>query len=239
MKLGKDVLMAKVLSPMPAEIRAQIENMALEVAELVPEAAYANYMILDPTRPDPTGILPGAPIYVGQSGCVARRIKAHMRRALMQSVRRGSLYERIVAIVRAGAMPIFRVLQLYPTRLESVRGETIWAQRLLRDGARLYNRWPEQSRLMAGKELARRQRRRLFDLSMAEASEAGAALQARCFRDGWHVAIGAEHLLPRFGKLVTFHAVRRTLRECPQCGGRLRHAIVLEADQACIDRRAG
>ena len=231
--------MAKVLSPMPVEIRAQIEAMALEVAELVPDAAYANYMILDPTRPDPTSILPGAPIYVGQSGCVARRIKSHMRRALMQSVRRGSLYERIVAIVRAGAMPIFRVLQLYPTRLESVRGETIWAQRLLQDGACLYNRWPEQSRVMAGKELARRQRRRLFDLSLAEASEAGAALEARCCRDGWHVAIGAEHLLPRFGKLVTFHSVRRTLRECPQCGGRLRHAIVMEADQPCIDRRAG
>jgi len=136
-------------------------------------------------------------------------------------------------------MPIFRVLQLHRTRLRSVQGETIWAQRLLRDGAYLYNRWPEQSRLMASRELARRQRRRLFDLSMAEASEAAAVLQARCCRDGWHVAIGAEHQLPRFGKLVTFHAVRRTLRECPQCGGRLRHAIVMETDQPCIDRRAG
>lgn len=236
--------MAKVLSPMPADIRVQIETMAQEAAELVPEAAYANYMILDPTRSDPTGILPGAPIYVGQSGCVARRIKSHMQRAMMQSVRRGSLYERIVAIVRAGAMPIFRVLQLHPTRLDSVRGETIWAQRLLRDGACLYNRWPEQSRLMAGKELARRQRRRLFDLSLAEASEAGAALQARCCRDGWHVAIGAEHLLPRFGKLVTFHAVRRTLRECPECGGRLRHAIVIQGAISPVstgapDRNAG
>jgi hypothetical protein len=91
-------------------------------------------------------------------------------------------------------MPIFGCSSFIQTRLDSVQGETIWAQRLLRDGACLYNRWPEQSRLM-GKELAR-QRRRLFDLSLAEASEAGAALQARCCQDGWHVAIGAEHLLP-------------------------------------------
>lgn len=236
--------MAKVLSPMPAAMREQIEGMAQEVAELVPDDAYTIYMILDPTRPDPTGILPGVPIYVGQSGAAARRIKSHMQRALMQSVRRGSLYERIFTIVQAGAMPIFRVLQLHQTRLESVQGETIWAQRLLRDGACLYNRWPEQSRLMAGKELARRQRRRLFDLSLAEADEAGAALQARCCRDGWHVAIGAEHLLPRFGKLVTFHTVRRTLRECPQCGGRLRHTIVIQGaispvSKAAPDRNAG
>ena len=120
-----------------------------------------------------------------------------------------------------------------------MHGETIWAQRLLRDGAQLCNRWPEQSRVMVGKELARWQRRRLFDLSIAAAEEAGAVLHSRCSRDGWQVAIGPEHLLPRFGGVATFHAVRRVLRECPECGGRLRHAIVMAADQAAIERRAG
>jgi len=194
----------------------------------VPGGAYANYMIIDPTQPDHDGILPGAPIYVGQSVNIGKRVLTHMRQALTRSVRRGSLYERIVAIVRGGQLPIFRVLQIHLTRLACVQGETVWAQRLLRDGAHLYNRWPEQARVMSPKELARRQRRRLFDLSMVEASEAGAVLQARCRKDGWIALIAAEHLLPRFGRQATFHAVRRTLRECPECGGRLRHAIVIE-----------
>jgi len=237
--------MARVLSPIPTALRAQIQAMADQAAELVPGGAYANYMIIDPTQPDPDGILPGAPIYVGQSVNIGKRVLTHMRQALTRSVRRGSLYERIVAIVRVGQLPIFRVLQVHQTRLDCVQGETVWAQRLLREGAHLYNRWPEQSRLMPPKELARRQRRRLFDLSMVEASEASAVLQARCRKDGWIALIAAEHLLDRFGRQATFHAVRRTLQECPECGGRLRHAIVIEGtvispvSKGALDRNAG
>jgi hypothetical protein len=87
------------------------------------------------------------------------------------------------------------VLQLHQTRLESVQGETIWAQRLLRDGACLYNRWPEQSRLMAGKELARGSGgvvRSVF----GRGQRGWGCITGAMLPDGWHVAIGAEHLLP-------------------------------------------
>ena len=220
--------MARVLSAIPAALRARILEMAEQAAESVPGSAYANYMIIDPTRPDPNGILPGAPIYVGQTANISKRIITHVRLALTNSVKRGSHYERIVEIVRAGELPIVCVLQIHQTRLESLTGETAWAQRLLLGGAQLCNRWPEQSRIMPTRELSRRQKRRLLDLSMGEAKEAGAVLQAKCRKSCWAVTIGAEHLLPRFGERATFHAVRDALRECPHCGGRLRHTVVVE-----------
>ena len=224
--------MARVLSAIPAALRARILEMAEQAAELVPGSAYANYMIIDPTRPDPDSILPGTPFYVGQSANISKRIITHVRLALTNSVQRGSLYERIISIVRAGELPIFRVLQIHKTRLESLNGETVWAQRLLLGGARLYNRWPEQSRVMPTRELSRRQQRRLLDLSMGEAKEAGAVLQVKCRKSCWAVTIGAVHLLPRFGERATFHPVRDALRECPQCGDRLRHAVVVEGCDA-------
>lgn len=48
-------------------LRAKFQAIATEAAELVPPAAYANYVIIDPTTADPERILPGTAIYVGQT----------------------------------------------------------------------------------------------------------------------------------------------------------------------------
>ena len=58
-------------------LRAKFKAVAHEAGELVPSAAYANYVIIDPTFSDRDELLPGVPIYIGQTARIVPRIQEH------------------------------------------------------------------------------------------------------------------------------------------------------------------
>lgn len=214
---------------MIGDLSARVRAMAAHTAELVPDAAYVNYMILDPREGDPDGILPGAPIYVGQTADIAKRIASHIRQALAQGNPPASIYARMSEIIAAGQMPIFRVLEVHQTRAAALLAETVWAQRLLSGGANLCNQWPEQARRLPDRDVARRQQVRLRNLTLAEGVEAGVFLSVRCRKKCWSATFASADLLPRFGEAATFHTVRKAARHCPRCGSLVQHDIVTSA----------
>ncbi|WDF73058.1 hypothetical protein [Novosphingobium sp. KACC 22771] len=211
------------------DLNARARAMAAHAAELVPGAAYVNYMILDPREADPDGILPGAPIYVGQTAHIAKRIASHIRQALAPGNPAASVYARMAEIIAAGQMPIFCVLEVHQTRAVALQAETVWAQRLLRGGARLCNQWPEQAQRLPTHEVARRQQVRLRNLTLTEGVEAGVFLAVRCRKRCWSATFAPADLIHRFGESATFHTVRKAARHCPNCGSLLQHDIVTRA----------
>lgn len=214
---------------MIGDLSARVRAMAAHTAELVPDAAYVNYMILDPREVDRDGILPGAPIYVGQTADIAKRIASHIRQALAPGSPPVSIYARMAGIIAAGQMPIFRVLEVHQTRAAALLAETVWAQRLLRGGARLCNQWPEQAQRLPAHDVARCQQVRLRTLSLAEGVEAGVFLSIRCRKRCWSATFAPADLICRFGEAATFHTVRKAARHCPRCGSLVQHDIVTSA----------
>jgi hypothetical protein len=213
--------------------------MAAHAAALVPDAAYVNYMILDPREGDPDGILPGAPIYVGQTANIAKRFASHVRQALAPGNPPASVYACMAEIIAAGQMPIFRVLEVHQTRAGALLAETVWAQRLLRGGARLCNQWPEQAQRLPAQDVARRQQVRLRNLTLAEGVEAGVFLSVRCRKKCWSATFASADLLPRFGEAASFHTVRKAARHCPRCGNLVQHDIVTSAAEIVHHGRRG
>lgn len=214
---------------MVADLSARVRAMAAHTAELVPDAAYVNYMILDPREVDRDGILPGAPIYVGQTADIAKRIASHIRQASVPGNLPASIYARMAEIIGAGQMPIFHVLEVHQTRAAALLAETVWAQRLLRGGARLCNQWPEQAQRLPEHDVARRQQVRLRNLTLDEGVEAGVFLSVRCRKKCWSATFASADLLPRFGEAATFYTVRKAARHCPRCGSLVQHDIVTSA----------
>jgi hypothetical protein len=124
LELEKELDMSALLPLIPPTLHAQFLVMVDDATGLVPGNAYLNYMILDPTVPDPCGVLPGMPIYVGQTASIAQRIRLHMVCALGTSARPGSVYVRIADIIRAGSVPVFRVLEVHRNRVACMDAET-------------------------------------------------------------------------------------------------------------------
>ncbi|GHC96721.1 hypothetical protein GCM10019060_26940 [Novosphingobium pokkalii] len=214
---------------MIGDLNARVRAMAAHTAELVPDAAYVNYMILDPREVDLDGILPGAPIYVGQTANIAKRIASHVRQALAPGNPPTNVYARMAEIIAAGQVPIFRVLEVHQTRAAALLAETVWAQRLLRGGAKLCNQWPEQAQHLPVHDIARRQQVRLRNLTLTEGAEAGVFLSVRCRKKCWSAAFASVDLIPRFGEAASFHTVRKATRHCPRCGILVQHDIVTSA----------
>jgi len=210
-------------------LRTKFKVVAREAGELVPASAYANYVIIDPTFSDRDEILPGVPIYIGQTARIVPRIQEHLRRALTPGAASNSLYRRMGQLIRIGALPIFRILEIHQTRADSIRAEAVWAQRLLRSGADLLNFLPEQSRILTASSVGRMQRVRLLTMSLPEAYAAGIVLRIACRRGCFARAISPVDLLPWFGDRITLMGIRTRTRQCPVCGGINSFAVAEEA----------
>jgi len=206
-------------------LRAKFKAVAHEAGELVPAAAYANYVIIDPTFSDRDEVLPGVPIYIGQTARIVPRIQEHLRHALAPGAASNSLYRRMGQLIRMGALPIFRILEVHRTRADSIRAEAVWAQRLLRSGADLLNFLPEQSRILTASSVGRMQRVRLLTMSLKEAFDAGLALQIACRRGCFSRTISPVDLIPWFGERITLMGVRARAMQCPVCGGTNNYAV--------------
>lgn len=217
-------------------LRTKFKAVAREAGELVPASAYANYVIIDPTFSDRDEILPGVPIYIGQTARIVPRIQEHLRRALAPEAASNSLYRRMGQLIRIGALPIFRILEVHQTRADSIRAEAVWAQRLLRSDADLLNFLPEQSRILTASSVGRMQRVRLLTMSLPEAYAAGIALQIACRRGCFARNISPVDLIPWFGDRITLMGVRARTRQCPVCGGINRYGLADEAELQTLDR---
>jgi hypothetical protein len=149
------------------------------------------------------------PIYVGQTANIAKRFASHVRQALAPGNPPASVYACMAEIIAAGQMPIFRVLEVHQTRAGALLAETVWAQRLLRDGARLCNQWPEQAQRLPAQDVARRQQVRLRNLTLAEGAEAGVFLSVRCRKKCWSAPLPQRTSCPDSAKRPHFTPCER------------------------------
>ncbi|WP_156424730.1 hypothetical protein [Novosphingobium fuchskuhlense] len=199
-------------------LRAQFKAIVVDILTLVPKGAHVNYVVIDPTVPDPGGVFPGLPIYTGQSADVGQRILAHLRHAAVVPHDPGPLYERMATLIHSGTMPIFRILQVHRTRAQAIVAETTWAQRLLRSGARLLNIAPDQSRILTPASIRRMQRVGLFGLSLVDADVAGLGLRVSCRGGCTTLTIQPRALARRYREHLTLRSVRRRMSHCHVCG---------------------
>lgn len=130
----------------------QIEAIATDAHKQALGAAYAVYVILDRTRPDPNGLFPGTPIYVGQTSRIHGRIVDHCQTALVNGGCEGSLKASLANLIESGNTPSVKVVQLCESKASSLFAETRWAQKLLAMGYQLKNRAQLQADLMTRKQ---------------------------------------------------------------------------------------
>lgn len=93
---------------------------------------YVVYLIIDP--------LTDEPFYVGQTGNLERRQKAHLRSAKHDTKRAAT---KIAEILDTGLSPIFKVVESCNSEAESLSAETLWVKRCAQRGYRVWNRWIE------------------------------------------------------------------------------------------------
>ncbi len=182
--------------------------------------AYVVYVILDPTRIDPDRRYGrGMPIYVGQTLRLERRILSHFRNAEWRSKSPQTIKRKLAVILQQHKVPEFVVLGEYGSRLEALKGETMWAQRLRHEGYVLANQVGDQRNRLPKDKLTKALKKKVRELSIAEATNAGVTLTATCPRCHHRVDID----LHNFRDLVEPHHVQlQTLTgrdySCPQCG---------------------
>ncbi len=182
--------------------------------------AYVVYVILDPTRRDPDCRYGRwLPIYVGQTLRLERRILSHFRNAEWRPRNRQTIKRKLAVIMQQYKVPEFVVLGEYGSRLEALKGETMWAQRLRHEGYVLANRVGDQRNRMPKEKLKSALKKKVRELTIAEAANAGVTLAATCPRCHHRVDID----LRAFRNLVgPHHVLLRTLTgrdyPCPQCG---------------------
>jgi hypothetical protein len=203
------------------EVYSRIRNIASQLEAQAGDARYIVYLISDPTVADPLGLRSSLPIYIGESGQFAYRADNHMREAYKGRGAESSIKRRIGEIGEAGWLPQIEILERLHTRADSLRKETEWAQRFLRQGYHLYNQWTEQRQIVSREEQDRWAKQRLWFLTIAEAAEAGLQVVFECPQLDF-----IERINP--GDHIDLQQVRQPLRDlkalrkrCPRCNARL------------------
>ena len=105
------------------EIQRQIE-----LARQAEDDSWITYLIRDPRRPDLRGNKLGWPVYVGQSDEFGKRVRNHLRKSEKLARRGEGVKYRLKALLHAGVVPNFEVLDRQPTRLRSLLSETNYAR---------------------------------------------------------------------------------------------------------------
>jgi hypothetical protein len=199
----------------------RIRSIASQLEAQAGDARFIVYLISDPTAVDPLGLRSSLPIYIGESGQFAYRADSHMREAYKARSTRSAIKRRIAKIGDAGWLPQIEILERVHTRADSLRMETEWAQRFLRQGYHLYNQWTEQRQIVSREEQDRWATQRLWFLTVEEAVEAGLQVVFACPQLDFIERIDpGDHLNPQL--------VRQPLRDlktfnkrCPRCNARL------------------
>ena len=112
--------------------RAEVERLIEEKIALAREAEeqgiWITYLIRDPRRADLRGDAAGWPVYVGQTDEYGRRVRNHLRKSEKLARRGKGIKYRLKALLHAGVVPNFEVLDRQPTRLCSLLSETNYAR---------------------------------------------------------------------------------------------------------------
>ena len=199
------------------EIRDHIQQIATELADQAGNLRYVNYIILDPTRDDPYSLYGCMPIYVGQTGNIAKRVRQHFSAAISPKQASG-IQRRLALLLRDGNVPIFQIVECHRTRAACVKAETVWAQRLLHAGAALENRWPDQAVFINERNLARFQKVRLLQLTLSEALDADVSFEVACRKRCSRKVHTPAELSSAYSADTTFYQLRKVFRFCDGCG---------------------
>jgi hypothetical protein len=206
-----------VLSP---QAKAQIDEQALAAARSAQGAKYVVYAMIDPRQADPHGEYPGRPIYVGEARDVSMRVRDHYRRARDPGLRAGTIAHAIRAMMVAGTLPAFVILERFETKFAAAEAETPWAQRLLAKGHLLKNQWLEQRRLMPDDEVQRYILLKRWGLSVQDAIEADLRISVRCRNDCRSWLLCGRSLLRHFPPQTKLGAIKNRSETCKFCGAK-------------------
>lgn len=137
----------------PLHLRDGVRDVSERAQQQAEGAAFAIYLILDPTQPDPLGQFEALPIYVGLSSNVGRRVEKHFRRAALKKLDGHLVCGRMRELMRQDVLAGFVVVDRYEDEIDAKIAETVFAQLLLHSGYRLYNLWPSQSKILPARRL--------------------------------------------------------------------------------------
>lgn len=178
---------------------------------------YAIYAILDPSRSDPHDVYNGTPIYVGQTQDLTERGAQHLWYGKHRSQSRVS--KAIANMLEDRIFPTFVAIDAADSRLEALVKETLWAQRMHIAGYLLCNMATDQSRLLTLREMRRACQRKVWELTVAEASQSPVRLLFRCRGCGYVHNVNlrgfANDVTGRSKLLAKFKTMRP---QCPSCG---------------------
>lgn len=203
------------------ELKKLIDAIAEEAGLLAGPAAYIVYLIYYPSRRDPHGHHPGLPLYVGETSELAKRFKSHMRCALGLQGTRGSVHNEIYRMTETGSLPGVMMLETCKTRAESLEAEIRWAQKLLHQGYRLFNRMPGQAKPLNEHQYRRKQRDRLWRMTLAEAYAARISMNLRCPSGCFATEVDIRHYAGGDFPHRRLSVLKRKLKPCGACGKRL------------------
>lgn len=211
------------------EIKGQMQQMAADLAVQAGELQYVNYIILDPTRADPYNLYDFMPIYIGQTGDIAMRVKAHFGAAIAAR-RTSGILRKLEQLLHDGHLPIFQIVECHRTRAACVKAETVWAQRLLHAGAALENGWPDQSVFINDRNLLRFQKQRLLQLTVGEALDANVSFEVVCRKRCCRRIYSPIELNAAYSAKTTLHHLRKVYRFCHGCGSLNQFAAIEAPD---------
>ncbi len=140
----------------PKRLRAAVREATARANAQAEGAAYAIYVILDPTQHDPLEQFQAMPIYVGLASNMRRRMETHYNRAALKTVDDNRVCGRMRQLMRKDILARFEVIDRYENEVDALIAETVHAQLLLEAGYRLYNLWPSQSSLLTPERLDER-----------------------------------------------------------------------------------
>ncbi len=139
------------------------------------------YGIFDPTQNDPEGrYAEGLPIYVGLTSLISSRMRDHFVKAESPRKRHGCVREHLARILEQQVVPVFVILGCYDTRLEMLKAETMWAQKLHHEGYKLANCHKDQCSRMQTKKLIAALNAKVRLISIDEAIAGGVVVMASC-----------------------------------------------------------
>lgn len=194
------------------------------------------YGIFDPTQRDPARqYTQGLPIYVGQTCTISNRMRGHFNKAESARRRHYCVREQLAWILEQQIVPIFVILGCFEKRLEMLKAETMWAQKMHHDGYKLANRHKDQRSRMQTVGLAKALKSKLSWIPIVEAIATGVEVVAICPKCHGRLAIDLQAKVNALtteapAKAPTMGRVLSKSTFCEACGKKMAYHVDDEVD---------
>jgi predicted GIY-YIG superfamily endonuclease len=200
----------------PRAFRTKIERHLAGIAQRGQGGGYVIYAIKDPRGDDPRDSTDGPVFYVGQTANLGRRANQHLRKGGARTTGGTDIAARVHAILAAGKLPIFDILERVPNRVGALTAETRWAQHFCGEGRKLANRWAEHKKGAEAKPIPTK---RLWALRIDEAVCDGIGLEIACRSCDLQAPLPLDKLAAKNRWSTTLSNIRSIIA-CPACGHR-------------------